>query len=160
MHKVMETSKKLIEEALRGLERGYNSEDLRVLGEAIDIIKDVKTIEAMEGDYEVEIKGNEPKVARLKEKDMMPQYDLDGNIEGTEIDDNIMMMNKHFRKYCAFKKEYQRTGGELDKTKSLRELEKFLYSMKEIMEELKTSSDFQTERDMIKEKLREMFNMY
>lgn len=151
MHEVMEASKKLINEALKGLSRGYNAEDLAVLGKAVDIVKDVKTIEAMDGEYEVEIKDGS---AKMKEK-MMEE-----NIEGTEIDDNIVMMNKHFRKYCEAKKEYQKFGDEMEKAKAMRELEKFLYAMKEIMEELKTSSDFQTERDMIKGKLKEMFNLY
>ena len=93
MHKIMETSQKLIDEALRGLERGYNAEDLRVLGEAIDIIKDVKTIEAMDGNYELEINDEKAKLTK--------------NIPDTEIDDNIILMEKHFKQYCAHKKEYR-----------------------------------------------------
>ena len=32
----------------------------------------------------------------------------DTNIEGTEIDDNIALMNSHFRKYIEAKKEYRK----------------------------------------------------
>lgn len=149
MHKVIERSEKLIDEALRGLEKGYNALDLDVLGKAVDIMKDAKTIEAMEGEYQVDIKDG--KMYAEKKHD---------DIDGTEIDDNIMMMNKHFRKYCEYKKEFQKNNNEMDKTKAMRELESFLKSMKSILEELKTSSDFQAERETIKNHLREMFNMY
>lgn len=147
---MIERSEKLIEEALRGLEKnGYNALDLDVLGKAVDILKDAKTIEAMEGEYKVDIKDGK----------MYAEKQMD-NIENTEIDDNIIMMNSHFRKYCEHKKEFQKNNDEMDKTKAMRELELFLKSMKAILQELKTSSDFQNERDMIKNHLREMFNMY
>jgi hypothetical protein len=146
MHKIMETSQKLIDEALRGLERGYNEEDLRVLGEAIDIIKDVKTIEAMDGNYELEINDEKAKLTK--------------NIPDTEIDDNIILMEKHFKQYCNHKKEYQRTHSDNDKMSMMKELEHFLYCMMKILEEMKSSSDFTEERDMVKTKLREMFALY
>lgn len=56
MHKVIETSERLIDEALRGLSKGYNQLDLDVLGKAVDILKDAETIEAMKGNYQVELK--------------------------------------------------------------------------------------------------------
>lgn len=149
MHKVIETSKRLIDEALRGLSKGYNQLDLDVLGKAVDILKDAETIEAMKGNYQVELKDG--KVYSEKKND---------DIEYTQIDDNIARMDKHFKKYCEYKKEYQEKREEVYREKCIHELDKFLKSMKDILEELKTSSDFQAERDMIKNNLREMFNMY
>ncbi len=49
----------------------------------------------------------------------------DTNIEGTEIDDNIALMNSHFRKYIEAKKEYRKDNNEIDKRNSIRELEAF-----------------------------------
>lgn len=43
---------------------------------------------------------------------------------------------------------------------SIRELEAFLSAMYGILEEMKTSSDFQEEREMVRDKLREMFSVY
>lgn len=42
----------------------------------------------------------------------------------------------------------------------IRELEAFLNAMYGILEEMKTSSDFQEEREMVRDKLREMFSVY
>ena len=84
----------------------------------------------------------------------------DTNIEGTEIDDNIALMNCHFRKYIEAKKEYRKDNNEIDKQNSIRELEAFLSAMYGILEEMKTSSDFQEEREMVRDKLREMFSVY
>lgn len=84
----------------------------------------------------------------------------DTNIEGTEIDDNIALMNSHFRRYIEAKKEYRKDNNEIDKRNSIRELEAFLSAMYGILEEMKTSSDFQEEREMVRDKLREMFSVY
>lgn len=84
----------------------------------------------------------------------------DTDIEGTEIDDNIALMNNHFRKYIEAKKEYRKDNNEIDKRTSIRELEAFLSAMYGILEEMKTSSDFQEEREMARDKLREMFSVY
>lgn len=84
----------------------------------------------------------------------------DTDIEGTEIDDNIALMNSHFRKYIEAKKEYRKDNNEIDKKNSIRELEAFLSAMYGILEEMKTSSDFQEEREMVRDKLREMFSVY
>lgn len=84
----------------------------------------------------------------------------DTNIEETEIDDNIALMNSHFRKYIEAKKEYRKDNNEIDKRTSIRELEAFLSAMYGILEEMKTSSDFQEEREMVRDKLREMFSVY
>lgn len=80
--------------------------------------------------------------------------------EETEIDDNIALMNSHFRKYIEAKKEYRKDNNEIDKRTSIRELEAFLSAMYGILEEMKTSSDFQEEREMVRDKLREMFSVY
>ena len=84
----------------------------------------------------------------------------DTDIEGTEIDDNIALMSIHFRKYIEAKKEYRKDNNEIDKRTSIRELEAFLSAMYGILEEMKTSSDFQEEREMVRDKLREMFSVY
>ncbi len=47
MDKALEMNKKLMEEAIRCLEKGYNAEDFRVLSQALDNIKDIETILAM-----------------------------------------------------------------------------------------------------------------
>lgn len=133
MQRVVETANRLVNEALNGLEKGYNAIDLKVLGEAVDILKDVRTIQAM-------------------------NYSED--IPGTEIDDNIVLMNKNFREYIEHKKSYQKSKTQQDKTEMMHSLEKFLYAMMKILEEMKSSSDFAEEREMVKGKLREMFNLY
>lgn len=133
MQRVIETANRLVNEALNGLEKGYNAIDLKVLGEAVDILKDVRTIQAM-------------------------NYSED--IPGTEIDDNIVLMNKNFREYIEHKKSYQKSKTQQDKTEMMHSLEKFLYAMMKILEEMKSSSDFAEEREMVKGKLREMFNLY
>lgn len=133
MQRVVETANRLVNEALNGLEKGYNAIDLKVLGEAVDILKDVRTIQAM-------------------------NYTED--IPGTEIDDNIVLMNKNFREYIEHKKSYQKSKTQQDKTEMMHSLEKFLYAMMKILEEMKSSSDFAEEREMVKGKLREMFNLY
>ena len=133
MQRVVETANRLVNEALNGLEKGYNAIDLKVLGEAVDILKDVRTIQAM-------------------------NYNED--IPGTEIDDNIVLMNKNFREYIEHKKSYQKSKTQQNKTEMMHSLEKFLYAMMKILEEMKSSSDFAEEREMVKGKLREMFNLY
>ena len=133
MQRVVETANRLMNEALNGLEKGYNAIDLKVLGEAVDILKDVRTIQAM-------------------------NYSED--IPGTEIDDNIVLMNKNFREYIEHKRSYQKSKTQQDKTEMMHSLEKFLYAMMKILEEMKSSSDFAEEREMVKGKLREMFNLY
>lgn len=133
MQRVVETANRLVNEALNGLDKGYNAIDLKVLGEAVDILKDVRTIQAM-------------------------NYSED--IPGTEIDDNIVLMNKNFREYIEHKKSYQKSKTQQDKTEMMHSLEKFLYAMMKILEEMKSSSDFAEEREMVKGKLREMFNLY
>lgn len=133
MQRVVETANRLVNEALNGLEKGYNAIDLKVLGEAVDILKDVRTIQSL-------------------------NYSED--IPGTEIDDNIVLMNKNFREYIEHKKSYQKSKTQQDKTEMMHSLEKFLYAMMKILEEMKSSSDFAEEREMVKGKLREMFNLY
>ena len=114
------------------------------MSQALDNIKDIDTILAMSD--------GRTAINALKTNDT--------NIEGTEIDDNIALMNSHFRKYIEAKKEYRKGNNEIDKRNSIRELEAFLNAMYGILEEMKTSSDFQEEREMVRDKLREMFSVY
>lgn len=144
MQEVRKRNLDLLTEAMRGLEKGYNDLDFRVMSQALDNIKDIDTILAM-GDGRTAINA-------LRTNDT--------NIEGTEIDDNIALMNSHFRKYIEAKKEYRKDNNEIDKRTSIRELEAFLSSMYGILEEMKSSSDFQEEREMVRDKLREMFSVY
>lgn len=144
MQEVRKRNLDLLTEAMRGLERGYNDLDFKVMSQALDNIKDIDTILAMSD--------GRTAINALKTNDT--------DIEGTEIDDNIALMNSHFRKYIEAKKEYRKNNDELDKRNSIRELEAFLSAMYGILEELKTSSDFQEEREMVRDKLREMFSVY
>lgn len=144
MQEVRKRNLDLLTEAMRGLERGYNDLDFRVMSQALDNIKDIDTILAMSD--------GRTAINALKTNDT--------NIEGTEIDDNIALMNSHFRKYIEAKKEYRKGNNEIDKRNSIRELEAFLNAMYGILEEMKTSSDFQEEREMVRDKLREMFSVY
>lgn len=144
MQEVRKRNLDLLTEAMRGLERGYNDLDFKVMSQALDNIKDIDTILAMSD--------GRTAINALKTNDT--------NIEGTEIDDNIALMNSHFRKYIEAKKEYRKDNNEIDKRNSIRELEAFLSAMYGILEEMKTSSDFQEEREMVRDKLREMFSIY
>lgn len=144
MQEVRKRNLDLLTEAMRGLEKGYNDLDFRVMSQALDNIKDIDTILAMDD--------GRTAINALKTNDT--------NIEGTEIDDNIALMNNHFRKYIEAKKEYRKDNNEIDKQNSIRELEAFLSAMYGILEEMKTSSDFQEEREMVRDKLREMFSVY
>lgn len=144
MQEVRKRNLDLLTEAMRGLERGYNDLDFKVMSQALDNIKDIDTILAMSD--------GRTAINALKTNDT--------NIEGTEIDDNIALMNSHFRKYIEAKKEYRKGNNEIDKQNSIRELEAFLSAMYGILEEMKTSSDFQEEREMVRDKLREMFSVY
>ena len=144
MQEVRKRNLDLLTEAMRGLERGYNDLDFKVMSQALDNIKDIDTILAMSD--------GRTAINALKTNDT--------DIEGTEIDDNIALMNNHFRKYIEAKKEYRKDNNEIDKRTSIRELEAFLSAMYGILEEMKTSSDFQEEREMVRDKLREMFSVY
>lgn len=144
MQEVRKRNLDLLTEAMRGLERGYNDLDFKVMSQALDNIKDIDTILAMSD--------GRTAINALKTNDT--------DIEGTEIDDNIALMNCHFRKYIEAKKEYRKDNNEVDKQNSIRELEAFLSAMYGILEEMKTSSDFQEEREMVRDKLREMFSVY
>lgn len=144
MQEVRKRNLDLLTEAIRGLERGYNDLDFKVMSQALDNIKDIDTILAMSD--------GRAAINALKTNDT--------DIEGTEIDDNIALMNSHFRKYIEAKKEYRKDNNEIDKQNSIRELEAFLSAMYGILEEMKTSSDFQEEREMVRDKLREMFSVY
>lgn len=144
MQEVRKRNLDLLTEAMRGLEKGYNDLDFRVMSQALDNIKDIDTILAMSD-------------GRMAINSLRTN---DTNIEGTEIDDNIALMNSHFRKYIKAKKEYRKDNNEIDKRTSIRELEAFLNAMYGILEEMKSSSDFQEEREMVRDKLREMFSVY
>lgn len=144
MQEVRKRNLDLLTEAMRGLEKGYNDLDFKVMSQALDNIKDIDTILAMDD--------GRTAINALKTNDT--------DIEGTEIDDNIALMNNHFRKYIEAKKEYRKDNNEIDKQNSIRELEAFLSAMYGILEEMKTSSDFQEEREMVRDKLREMFSVY
>jgi hypothetical protein len=144
MQEVRKRNLDLLTEAMRGLEKGYNDLDFKVMSQALDNIKDIDTILAMDD--------GRTAINALKTNDT--------DIEGTEIDDNIALMNSHFRKYIEAKKEYRKDNNEIDKRNSIRELEAFLNAMYGILEEMKTSSDFQEEREMVRDKLREMFSVY
>lgn len=144
MQEVRKRNLDLLTEAMRGLERGYNDLDFKVMSQALDNIKDIDTILAMSD--------GRTAINTLRTNDT--------DIEGTEIDDNIALMNSHFRKYIEAKKEYRKDNNEIDKRNSIRELEAFLSAMYGILEEMKTSSDFQEEREMVRDKLREMFSVY
>lgn len=144
MQEVRKRNLDLLTEAMRGLEKGYNDLDFKVMSQALDNIKDIDTILAMDD--------GRTAINALRTNDT--------NIEGTEIDDNIALMNNHFRKYIEAKKEYRKDNNELDKRNSIRELEAFLNAMYGILEEMKTSSDFQEEREMVRDKLREIFSVY
>lgn len=144
MQEVRKRNLDLLTEAMRGIERGYNDLDFKVMSQALDNIKDIDTILAMDD--------GRTAINALKTNDT--------DIEGTEIDDNIALMNSHFRKYIEAKKEYRKDNNEIDKRNSIRELEAFLSAMYGILEEMKTSSDFQEEREMVRDKLREMFSVY
>lgn len=144
MQEVRKRNLDLLTEAMRGLKKGYNDLDFRVMSQALDNIKDIDTILAMSD--------GRTAINALRTNDT--------NIEGTEIDDNIALMNSHFRKYIEAKKEYRKDNNEIDKQNSIRELEAFLSAMYGILEEMKTSSDFQEEREMVRDKLREMFSVY
>lgn len=144
MQEVRKRNLDLLTEAMRGLERGYNDLDFKVMSQALDNIKDIDTILAMSD--------GRTAINALRTNDT--------DIEGTEIDDNIALMNSHFRRYIEAKKEYRKDNNEIDKRNSIRELEAFLSAMYGILEEMKTSSDFQEEREMVRDKLREMFSVY
>lgn len=144
MQEVRKRNLDLLTEAMRGLEKGYNDLDFKVMSQALDNIKDIDTILAMDD--------GRTAINALKTNDT--------DIEGTEIDDNIALMNSHFRKYIEAKKEYRKDNNKIDKQNSIRELEAFLSAMYGILEEMKTSSDFQEEREMVRDKLREMFSVY
>lgn len=130
MKKAKELNSKFFNQALKGLEKGYNAEDFRVMSQALDNMIDIAKIDKYENVME---------------------------IDGTEIDNNIRDMNKYFAMYVSQKKDYQIASTDINKGKCIDSLDKFLYAMMKIIEELKTSSDFQQERDMVKTKLREMF---
>jgi hypothetical protein len=140
MQEVRKRNLDLLTEAMRGLEKGYNDLDFKVMSQALDNIKDIDTILAMSD--------GRTAINALRTNDT--------NIEGTEI----ALMNNHFRKYIEAKKEYRKDNNEIDKRNSIRELEAFLNAMYGILEEMKTSSDFQEEREMVRDKLREMFSVY
>ena len=144
MQEVRKRNLDLLTEAMRGLEKGYNDLDFKVMSQALDNIKDIDTILAMSD--------GRTAINALRTDDT--------NIEGTEIDDNIALMNSHFRKYIEAKKEYRKDNNEIDKRTYIREVEAFLRVMKGILEEMKPSSACQEDRERSREKLRGKFLEY
>ncbi len=133
MHKAKQVNSRYFDMAIEGLEKGWNPEDFKVMSQALDNMVDMAKL----GKY-------------VSYEDMT----------GTDIDNNIRDMNKYFSMYVSQKKDYQIAPTDMNKGKCIESLDNFLYAMMKIMEELKTSSDFAQERDMIKGKLREMFALY
>lgn len=146
MHEIKKINEKMMKEALQGLEKkGYNATDFQVMSQVLDNMLDICKIE-----HYSEKEKYQNDIAQSHTND----------IEGTEIDDNIISMNEHFRKYISYKKKYQHRHDEESMSKIMTELEEFLLCMMKILEEMRTSSDFEKEREMIKGKLREMFSLY
>ena len=80
MQEVRKRNLDLLTEAMRGLEKGYNDLDFKVMSQALDNIKDIDTILAMSD--------GRTAINALKTNDT--------DIEGTEIDDNIAEKNTLF----------------------------------------------------------------
>lgn len=151
MHKAIELNKKLLEESINGInKKGYSQLDFTVMSQTLDNIKDIYEIKC----YKKDLKEN------YEEHYEENQNKIEENIEGTEIDDNIRSMNEHFKRYIDYKKEYQLINTEEQKKKCIRELEMLMQCMFDVLKEMKSSSDFKEEREIIKDKLREMFNLY
>ncbi len=92
MHEIKMMNEKMMKEALQGLEKGYNATDFQVMSQVLDNMLDICKIEHYS--------------EKEKYQDDITQSHTN-DIEGTEIDDNIISMNEHFRKYISYKKKYQ-----------------------------------------------------
>ena len=77
MHKAKEINSKYFDMAVKGLEKGWNAEDFKVMSQALDNMIDIAKL----GNY--------------------ISYE---DVEGTEVDNNIRDMNKYFSMYVSQKK--------------------------------------------------------
>lgn len=135
MHKAREINDMMFNQAMRGLEKGYNPEDFRVFSQCLDNMLDIHKLSGDE-EYEEET------------------YEVDDSM----IDDNIKEMGEHFYKYAEAKKVYHQMKTEESKAKCTKQLDYFMRAFTSMVMELVSSSDFQEERDVIKLKIKEVFS--
>lgn len=82
------------------------------------------------------------------------------DIENTQIDDNIAKMDMHFRLYCDNKTNYALSHSNEDKNNAMEHLKDMLDNIGDIFEEIKVSSEFDHERNLVKNKIREIYQMF
>lgn len=133
MHKAREINDMMFNQAMKGLEKGYNPEDFRVFSQCLDNMLDIHKLSSdeEEGEYAV---------------------------NDSHIDENIKEMGEHFYKYVEAKKVYHEMKTEESKAKCMRQLDYFMRAFTGMVMELVSSSDFQEERDTIKMKIKEVFS--
>lgn len=138
MYKAKKINDAMFQQAVKGLEKGYNPEDFRVFSQCLDNMLDIH-----------KLSGN-------KENEDEEQEDY--KVNDSMIDDNIKEMAEHFYKYVEAKKVYHQMKNDDSKAKSMQQLDYFMRAFTGMIMELVSSSDFQEERDVIKMKIKEVFS--
>lgn len=133
MHKAREINDMMFNQAMKGLEKGYTTEDFRVFSQCLDNMLDINKLS---------------------------EYEKEGEyaVNDSHIDENIIEMGEHFYKYVEAKKVFHEMKTEESKAKCMKQLDYFMRAFAGMVMELVSSSDFQEERDIIKMKIKEVFS--
>lgn len=132
MHKLLER----IENELHEFgEKGISKDNVAIIGELVDMYKDLKYVEHMhkkEDLYDGE--GSEMKAENMERR------------ADSRFDRNI---NELYDKYLWCKKEYARDGSEVHKGKVVESLEKLMSEVCDLLFDIYRDCDFKAERDVL-----------
>ena len=138
MHKLMENIKAELHEFG---EKGISKDNVHLIGELIDMYKDLKTVESMgfaEDAY--------------TEMTDMPKRTVERR-EGAKFDRNI---NELYDKYLWCKKEYARDGSQIHREKVTKALEALMSEICDLLFDIHHDADFREEREVIDRHVKSM----
>jgi len=145
MYEIMMRNKVIADEALRGLENGYNQDDFMVLSQAITNMYNISEIKEYEQEHGKAIIESENKI------------DITEDIPQSIIDDKMRTMLEAYNRYVNAKKDYQENNSDSNKILMLNILDRIMDIHSEIVEELWSCTDCEEERNHIKLKTRNMY---
>lgn len=135
MHKLMEK----IEKELHDFgEKGLSKDNVPLIGQLVDMYKDLKYVEYMgftEGAYH-----------EVKEEMMPGRSTTAERREGARFDRNI---NELYDKYLWCKKEYTRDSSAVHKEKVVKALDALMSEICDLVYDINRDADFKAERDVV-----------
>ncbi|MBD5543729.1 MAG: hypothetical protein HDR01_05680 [Lachnospiraceae bacterium] len=138
MHKLLEN----IENELHSFgEKGISRENVSLIGQLVDMYKDLKTVESMGFAEEA-----------YTEMTDMPKRTVERR-EGAKFDRNI---NELYDKYLWCKKEYARDHSEVHKEKVVKALDALMSEICDLLFDINRDADFSTERTVFIEGKKKM----